>query len=81
MPNGTRSNPGPLSRAVAAILEAERQAQGLSQTELGAAVGLSQSQMSKLLRAERAFLVDHLDAVCTTLGLDIVDVVRTASAP
>ena len=72
------SDKGPLSPHIAAILERERDDQGLSQTALGAMAGISQSQISKYLRAERVLTIDRLDALCTALGLDIVDVVREA---
>ena len=75
-----RNAPGPLSRAISALLDSERETQGLTQTALGAISGISQSQVSKLLRAERVFTVDDLDRLCTALGLDIVDVVRAASS-
>jgi predicted transcriptional regulator len=53
--------------------------EGVSQSHLGAAVGISQSQMSKYLRGERVLDVDQLDALCFALHLDITEVVRDAA--
>lgn len=78
MTTRSRRSPGPLSRHIAAILEAERKAQGLSQVALAARAGFTQSQLSKHLRGERVLTVDGLDDLCTALGLSIVDVVREA---
>lgn len=63
---------------MASILDAARTEAGMTSTELGVRSGISQSQMSKLLRAERVLTVEQLDVVCTVLGLDIVNVVRAA---
>ncbi len=41
-------------------------------------MGISQSQISKYLRAERVLDIDQLDALCFALGLNIVTVVREA---
>ncbi len=79
MPSGGTSEPGPLTIAVAAILNRAFQQTGVSQRHLGAAVGISQSQMSKYLRGERVLDVDQLDALCFALHLDITTVVRDAA--
>ncbi|TFC92024.1 MULTISPECIES: helix-turn-helix transcriptional regulator [Cryobacterium] len=81
MPSGGTTQPGPLSVAVAEILRREfNRSDFVSQKALGAAVGISQSQMSKHLRGERVLDVDQLDALCDALNLQIVDVVRSAQA-
>lgn len=76
----TRSDRPPLSPYVAAILERERDEQRLTQTALAKMSGISQSQVSKYLRAERVLNIDRLDALCAALGLDIVSVVSEADA-
>lgn len=78
MSRGSRLLTGPLTRSIAAILAAEVSEQGLSQRELGLMVGISQGQISKYLRGERALLVDELDLFCHELGLDVGDVVHDA---
>jgi transcriptional regulator with XRE-family HTH domain len=70
----------PLFPYVAAILARERHKRGTTQTALAAMSGISQSQVSKYLRAERVLDIDRLDALCTALGLDIVEVVRRGRA-
>jgi transcriptional regulator with XRE-family HTH domain len=79
VPTGSKRPPGPLSRAVAAIVADAFTESGLSQRALGEATGISQSQMSKYLRGERSMLLDDLDEVCFALGLSIVDVVERAA--
>ena len=76
--SGRVTEPGPLTVAVAAILKRSFHQTDVTQETLGAAVGVSQSQMSKYLRGERVLDIDQLDAFCFALGLNIVDVVREA---
>ena len=64
--------------AIAAVITHEVRAQDASQPTLGAKVGISQPMMSFHLRGERVLDVDPLDAICTALGLTIVDVVMAA---
>ncbi|MGY4859490.1 helix-turn-helix domain-containing protein [Cryobacterium sp. AP23] len=78
MPSGGTTKPGPLTVAVAAILNRAFLQAGVSQKKLGEAVGISQSQMSKHLRGERVLDVDQLDAICLALGLSITAVVSEA---
>ena len=75
-----RDDRKPLSPYIAAILDRERDEQGVTQTALAAMSGISQSQVSKYLRAERVLNVDRLDALCAALGLNIVAVVSEADA-
>ncbi|WP_120338147.1 helix-turn-helix domain-containing protein [Cryobacterium soli] len=78
MPTAGTPHPGPLSIAIAEILKQALAEAGASQRRLGATVGISQSQISKYLRAERVLDIDQLDALCFALGLNIVTVVREA---
>jgi len=71
---------GNLNRSVARILAAAADELFVTQTELGRRTGISQSQISKLLRAERAMKVDQLDAICAALGLPVAAVVAEAAA-
>lgn len=70
--------PGQLSKRLATMLKAIIEDRGLSQTEAGALIGQSQSQMSKYLRAERTLDVEELDALCRALGVDSVDLLAAA---
>ena len=64
--------------AIAAVITREVRAQDVSQPTLGAQVGISQPMMSFHLRGKRVLDVDPLAAICTALGLTIVDVVMAA---
>ncbi|MBW9095172.1 helix-turn-helix transcriptional regulator [Microbacterium jejuense] len=72
---------GALSRAVARILVDACDELFVTQTELARRSGVSQSQISKLLRAEREIKLGQLDAICAALGLSIVAVVAEATNP
>lgn len=72
--------PGKLSRGVAEILRAAYSEQSLTQAALGARIGVTQSQMSKLLRGERTLSLDQLEVVCFELGLSPGEVVLAAEA-
>lgn len=78
MPN--RSNPpaGPRSRAIVAILHERMKARGISQAEAGEGIGVSQQQMSRYVRGERALNVDEIQALCDLLGLDFHELMRDA---
>ena len=79
MPARAKEAPGPLTQEVAAILRAELGRLGRSQDELARAVDISQSQLSKMLRAERHIDLDQLDRLCHALHLDLARVVHEAS--
>ncbi|WP_166785548.1 helix-turn-helix domain-containing protein [Cryobacterium cryoconiti] len=76
MPSQPR--PGRLTRGVARILYEEYRANSVTQTALGDAAGVSQSQMSKLLRGDRTLNLDQLEAVCFMLGLSPGEVITAA---
>jgi transcriptional regulator with XRE-family HTH domain len=73
--------PGQLTRNIAAQLRRASEAAGLSQTQVGEAIGQSQSQTSKYLRGEVVLDVEELNALCDFLGLDILAVVANAKDP
>ena len=50
MPTGTKARPTVTERAIALILATERQRQGMTQETLAGLVGISQSQVSKVLK-------------------------------
>lgn len=78
VPTGRSRVPGSLSRAVGAILAGRASERGLTQGQLGTAAGVSQSQVSKLFRGERALTLDQYDALCEALDLDIVGILIEA---
>ncbi|NLP82563.1 helix-turn-helix transcriptional regulator [Microbacterium sp. CFH 90308] len=79
MPAGG-SQTAELSQLVAKILDDAWLESGLTQGQLGAAAGISQSQVSKYLRGTRVPDIDKLDALCDALGLDVAAVVAGAQA-
>lgn len=68
----------PLSRLIAEQLDRTFADSGLTQGQLGARAGVSQSQISKYLRGVRVPDIDVLDAICRALDLDLVTVVAEA---
>lgn len=70
--------PSRLTERIAAKLRGRAAEGGVTGVELAEATGISQSQMSKLLRGVRVFDIDQLDAVCQVLGLTIRDLVTEA---
>jgi len=75
----TRTPTGPLSGAIAEQLRAAFHESGRRQSDVGEAAGVSQSQLSKILRGVRVPDVDTLDAICAALQLDVVEVVAAAA--
>lgn len=78
VPGGANTPPGPLSAAVAAlILDAFNRA-SLSQRQMAAIIGVSKSQMNRLLNGLVVLNIEQLDAICHELGLSAVEVVDAA---
>ena len=63
------------------ILRTQFKATSITQTELGDGIGVSQSQMSKILRGERTLTIDQLEQICFILGLTPGVVVDGADPP
>lgn len=80
MPTGTQPLPGPLSQHVGRLLTELIGASGSSQAAVAGDAGMSPAQLSRALAGKKVFTLDQLDAVCTTLGADIVAVVSKADA-
>ena len=55
-----------------------KEAAGLSQQQLADAAGISQSQVSKVLRGERAVTLMEFVALVDAVGLDVGEVARTS---
>ena len=73
------SAPGWVGRHVAAQLHAEfKGSYPGSQEDLGRALGISQQQVSKLLRGTVVINVDQLQALCDELGLSSRDILGAA---
>ena len=74
----SRALPQAPELTILARLDDERERRGLSQVALGARVGLSQPQLSKMLRGEKAVTVTELARLCDALGLRLSDLMRQA---
>lgn len=51
-----------------------------TQTQVGAAAGMTQTELSRFLRGERVPHLDTLDAICAALGTDVATVAAAADA-
>lgn len=89
MPTGPRTKPGDLDTRIARLLDVARKAQGVSQTDLAERAGVSQSQLSKLLRGAKPMTLTEFLALCGALQLapsavmthaEAVDAVTTEDA-
>lgn len=69
----------PFERSIAEQLRIYTDESLVTQTELAARTGISQSQISKLFRAERHMTLSQLRALCGALGLSVVTVVSAAA--
>lgn len=67
-----------LDARVAQILWARYEYLGMKQRTIAEAIGVSQSQVSKLLRGDRPLEVSQFVAMCDRLGLPPVEVLREA---
>lgn len=74
-----RAVTGALNQAVADLLRTYSEDALVSQTEIATRSGVSQSQISKLLRAERRMTLDQLEAICSALRLSVIAVIAEAS--
>lgn len=79
VPTASRGRPTTAAeRRVLGILNRQRLDNGLSQTQLAEAVGVSQSQLSKLLSGDRAVTMTELTRMCKALDLRLSDVLARA---
>lgn len=69
VPTGTRALPLGPERTIITLIDSARYEAGMSQAELAEKVGVSQSQLSKLLLGERAMTLTEMTRCCDALGL------------
>lgn len=67
-------------KAVARQLNARLAYQGMTQTGLAKATGISQSQLSKQLRGLRGINMDELAVICDALDVPMETIIALASA-
>lgn len=78
MPAAAKGPVGDLTKEVAATLRAQVAHDQLTQLEVAKLVGMSQSQVSKILRGDGHIDLDQLDAFAAALGLNVVKVLEEA---
>ena len=78
MPSGTKTLPRDEDLKVAAILDRERQRQDVDQVALGQMVGISQSQISRMLDGSKPATLTEFMQICKALGLVASDVIKEA---
>lgn len=78
MPTGRHPLPSPLSQALGRRIGDAISTHGASQRRVAEDAGMSAAQLSRVVTGKKVFTIDQLDAVCSTLNLDLVDVVRQA---
>ncbi len=71
-------DPSVLTQTVAGIIRGRMARFGIGQAELAAAINVSQSQLSKMVRGIRPIDIDQLDGMAVALGLDAWSVLREA---
>lgn len=67
-------------QAMAQIMKGRMAFHGVKQSETAEAIGISQSQLSKILRADRPIDLETFEALCTFLGDDAAALVAQGRA-
>lgn len=67
-------------QAMAQIMKSRMAFHGVKQAETAEAIGISQSQLSKILRADRPIDLETFEALCTFLGDDAAALVAQGRA-
>lgn len=80
MPTGTQPLPSPLSQHVGQLLGDAIASRGLAQARVALEAGISPSQLSRALTGKKVFTLDQLDAVCSVIGVDLIEIVSAADA-
>jgi transcriptional regulator with XRE-family HTH domain len=80
MAAGTKPAPGVLSEALGGILRAQIARKKLLQSDVAAAAGMSQGQLSGVLNAKKHIDIEQLDKLCWVIGLNFWKVLEEADA-
>lgn len=67
-----------LARAVSAEVRRLLEERGISGNQLAKAAGLEQTTIARKLRGVRAFTLNDLDSICSTLGVKVPDLIEWA---
>lgn len=80
MPTGTQPLPSSLSQHVGRLLSDAIVSRGLAQARVAEEASISPSQLSRALTGKKVFTLDQLDAVCSVIGVDLIEIVSAADA-
>ena len=80
MPHGARPAPGPLTQEIAAILRERRARLRIPQSAVAADAHMSTSQLSAFLNGQKHIDIEQVEAICNSLGLEWLDVLKQAEA-
>lgn len=78
MPGASKPATGDITQEIASTLRAQLARKNASKVALAKAIGISDSQMGKLLNGHKQFDVEQLDAICWALGLNLREVISEA---
>lgn len=67
-------------KAMAQVMKGRMAFHGVTQAEMAAAIQLSQSQLSKILRAERTIDLESFEAFCEALDENAADLVKAGES-
>jgi transcriptional regulator with XRE-family HTH domain len=78
MPRAPKAPPGPLSLAVARILSATMEADGVSKSELARRSGIQRTMASDIVRGLQQADIEQVQALSEALGLNWITVLHDA---
>lgn len=67
-----------LTRLIASMIRGLMARHGVKQAEMAESIGVSQSQLSKMIRGVRPIDIDQLDGMCRALGVDLSGIIKDA---
>jgi transcriptional regulator with XRE-family HTH domain len=71
----------PLSARALDVIQSMAAKTDLNQSQIALLSGLTQPQISRLYAGRAPLKVDELEALCTALGVSVLDVLSEADAP
>lgn len=79
VPSGTEPQPGPFARAVSDEIRLAMTRHRKSGAQVAVMIGRSPSYMSKRLRNEASLTANDVEAICSALGEDLLELVVRAA--
>lgn len=74
------TTPRAITREIARVIKGRMASYNVTQAEMAGAVGVDQSQLSKMIRGQRQITIDQLERMCHMVDLELPKVVADASA-